>query len=87
MTQFQILCKLVSRHSYTSNNLYPDGKNCTVPVLHRDFYVAKDEVPWPALRQVTPTNFIAGPLLASCDKLDTCVILTNFCNFGKISSR
>jgi len=24
--------------------------------------VAKDEAPWPVLRQVTPTNFIAGPL-------------------------
>jgi len=42
--------------------LYPDGKNCAVPVLHRDYFVAKDEAQWPALRQVTPTNFIAGPL-------------------------
>jgi hypothetical protein len=41
--------------------LYPDGKNCAVPVLHRDYFVAKDEAQWPALRQVTPTNFIAGP--------------------------
>ena len=39
-----------------------EGKNCAVPVSHRDFFVAKDEAPWPALRQVTPTNFIAGPL-------------------------
>jgi len=62
MTQFQILCKLVPRHSYTPGNLYPDGKNCAVPVLHRDYFVAKDEAQWPALRQVTPTNFIAGPL-------------------------
>jgi len=23
---------------------------------------AKDETPWPVLRQVTPTNSIAGPL-------------------------
>jgi len=30
--------------------------------LHRDYFVAKDEAQWPALRQVTPTNFIAGPL-------------------------
>jgi len=45
--------------------LYPDGKNCAVPVLHRDYFVAKDEAQWPALRQVTPTNFIAGPLCAS----------------------
>jgi len=42
--------------------LYPYGKNCAVPVLHRDYFVAKDEAPWPVLRQVTPTNFIAGPL-------------------------
>jgi hypothetical protein len=62
MTQFQILCKLVPRHSYIPGNLYPDGKNCAVPVLHRDYFVAKDEAQWPALRQVTPTNFIAGPL-------------------------
>jgi len=62
MTQFQILCKLVPRHSYTPGNLYPEGKNCAVSVLHRDYFVAKDEAPCPALRQVTPTNFIAGPL-------------------------
>jgi len=62
MTQFQILCKLVPRHSYTPGNLHPDGKNCAVPVLHRDYFVAKEEAQWPALRQVTPTNFIAGPL-------------------------
>jgi len=62
MTQFLPLCKLVPRHSYTPGNLYPNGKNCAVPVLHRDYFVAKDEAQWPALRQVTPTNFIAGPL-------------------------
>jgi len=62
MTQFQILCKLVTRHSYTPGNLCPDGKNCAVPVSHRDYFVSKDEVQWPVLRQVTPTNFIAGPL-------------------------
>jgi len=67
MTQFQILCKLVPRHSYTPGNLHPDGKNCAVPVLHRDYFVAKEEAQWPALRQVTPTNFIAGPLVASCN--------------------
>jgi len=40
------------------------GKNCAVPVLHRDPPAggAKDEAPWPVLRQVTPANFIAGPL-------------------------
>ena len=69
MTQFQILCKLVQRHSYTPGNLYPDGKNCAVPVSHRDYFparttdvvqsggVAKDEAQWPMLRQVTPTKF------------------------------
>jgi len=62
MTQYQILSKLVPRHAYTPGNLYPYGKNCAVPVLHRDYFVAKDEAPWPVLRQVTPTNFIAGPL-------------------------
>jgi len=45
--------------------LYPEGKNCAVPVLHRDYFVAKDEAQWLALRQVTPTNFIAGPLAVS----------------------
>jgi len=67
MTQFLSLCKLVPRHSYTPGNLYPDGKNCAVPVLHRDYFVAKDEAQWPALRQVTPTNFIAGPLAKMCE--------------------
>jgi len=64
MTQFQIPCKLVTRHSYKPDNLYPDGKNCAVPVSHRDYFVAKDEAQCPVLRQVTPTNFIAGPLVA-----------------------
>jgi len=32
--------------------------------------VAKDEAQWPALRQVTPTNFIAGPLGASVSHSD-----------------
>jgi len=57
MTQFQILSKLVPRHSYTPAILYPDGKNCAVPVLHRDFFLAKVEALWPVLRQVTPTKF------------------------------
>jgi len=74
MTHYQIFFNLVPRHSYTPDNLYPDGKNCAVPVSHRDYFparttdvvqsggVAKDEAQWPVLRQVTPTNFIAGPL-------------------------
>ena len=57
MTQFQILIKLVTRHSYTPGNLYPDGKNCAVPVSYRDYFVAKDDVQWPVLHQVTPTKF------------------------------
>ena len=38
-----------------------------VPVLHRDPPAggAKVEAPWPVLRQVTPTNFIAVPLAFS----------------------
>jgi len=62
MIHYQISIKLVARHSYTPGILYPDGKNCAVPVSYRDFFVAKDEAQWPVLRQVTPTNFIAGPL-------------------------
>jgi hypothetical protein len=61
MTQFQTLSKFVLRHSYTPGSLYPDGKNCAVPSLHQDYFVAKDETQWLVLRQVTPTNFIAGP--------------------------
>ena len=64
MTQYRLSIKLVLRHSYTPGNLYLDGKNCAVPVSHRDPPAggAKVEAPWPVLRQVTPTNFIAGPL-------------------------
>ena len=64
MTRYQILIKLVLRHSYTPGNLYLDGKNCAVPVLHRDFFVAKDEAPWPALRQVTPTKFYCRAVIS-----------------------
>jgi hypothetical protein len=42
--------------------LYLDGKNCAVPSLHRDSFLAKVPGLCPVLRQVTPTNFIAGPL-------------------------
>jgi len=30
--------------------------------LHRDKFLAKVPGPYPVRRQVTPTNFIAGPL-------------------------
>jgi hypothetical protein len=64
LTHNLLAIKLISRHSYTPGNLYLDGKKCAIPSLYRDFYVAKDEGPCPVLRQVTPTNFIAGPLYA-----------------------
>jgi hypothetical protein len=43
-------------------NLYQDGKTCAIPSLHRDKFLAKVPGPCPVQRQVTPTNFIAGPL-------------------------
>jgi len=46
--------------------LYPEGKNCAVPVLHRDYFVAKDEAQWPALRQVTPTKFYCRAVIGNC---------------------
>ena len=42
--------------------LYLDGKTCAIPSLHRDSFLAKVPGLFPVLRQVTPTNFIAGPL-------------------------
>jgi len=42
--------------------LYLDGKNHAVPSLHRDNILAKVPGLCPVRRQVTPTNFIAGPL-------------------------
>ena len=41
-----------------------------IPCMYRDYFLAKDENQWPVLRQVTPTNFIAGPLCAGWS-LDT----------------
>ena len=38
------------------------AKTRAVPSLHRDSFLAKVSGPCPVLRQVTPTNFIAGPL-------------------------
>jgi hypothetical protein len=32
--------------------------------LYLDYLLAKDDLLLPVLRQVTPTNFIAGPLVA-----------------------
>jgi len=61
----RILPAICTQPSYAKASEGEDGKNCAVPVLHRDYLVAKDEAPWPVLRQVTPTNFIAGPLWVS----------------------
>jgi hypothetical protein len=38
------------------------AKTRAVPSLHRDNFLAKVSGLCPVLRQVTPTNFIAGPL-------------------------
>jgi len=38
------------------------AKTRAVPSLHRDSFLAKVPGPWAVRRQVTPTNFIAGPL-------------------------
>jgi hypothetical protein len=38
------------------------AKTRVVPSLHRDNFLAKVPGPCPVRRQVTPTNFIAGPL-------------------------
>jgi hypothetical protein len=38
------------------------AKTRAVPSLHRDSFLAKVPGPCPVRRQVTPTNFIAGPL-------------------------
>jgi hypothetical protein len=40
------------------------AKTRAVPSLHRDSFLAKVPGPFPVRRQVTPTNFIAGPLYA-----------------------
>jgi hypothetical protein len=42
------------------------AKTRAVPSLHRDNFLAKVPGPCQALRQVTPTNFIAGPLAFIC---------------------
>ncbi len=39
------------------------AKTRAVPSLHRDSFLAKVPGLCPVLRQVTPTNFIAGPLV------------------------
>jgi hypothetical protein len=62
LTCYLLPISIVPRHSYSSQNLYQDGKNHAVPSLHRDSFLAKEPGPCPVLRQVTPTNFIAGPL-------------------------
>jgi hypothetical protein len=39
------------------------SKTRAIPSLHRDSFLAKVSGLCPVLRQVTPTNFIAGPLV------------------------
>src|SRR4030042_2370712 len=41
LTCYQLPINLVPRHSYSSQNLYPDGKKCAIPSLHRDSFLAK----------------------------------------------
>jgi hypothetical protein len=45
------------------------AKTRAVPSLHRDSFLAKVPRPCPVLRQVTPTNFIAGPLCLNRSRL------------------
>ena len=97
LTYYLLPINFVPRHSYNSDKLYPNGKKCAMVCSFRlcartlpRFEFSAHSLP--ACRQAgihsaTPTNFIAGPLLASCSIRDTYEILTNFCNFGKISSR
>jgi len=37
-------------------------KHRAIPSLYRDSFLAKEHALWPVLRQVTPTNYTAGPL-------------------------
>jgi len=37
-------------------------KHSAMPSLYRDYFLAKETILWPVLRQATPTNSTGGPL-------------------------
>ena len=47
LTCYLLPINFVPRHSYISQNLYPDGKNHAIPSLHRDSFLAKVSGSWP----------------------------------------
>ena len=54
--KFAAPISLVPRHSYNSQNLYPDGKKCAIPSLHRDNFSAKVPGPCPVLASGNTTS-------------------------------
>jgi hypothetical protein len=54
--KFAAPISLVTRHSYTSQNLYLDGKKCAIPSLHRDSFLAKVHRTWPVLPSGNTTS-------------------------------
>ena len=66
--------------------LYPDGKKCAIPSLHRDSFPAKVPGPCPVLRRVTQPPHIAGPLYVRCLILDPLIEYENNSSFYKLES-
>jgi hypothetical protein len=54
--KFAAPINIVPRHSYSSQNLYPDGKKCAIPSLHRDNFSAKEPGPCPVLASGNTTS-------------------------------
>jgi hypothetical protein len=60
-TIYRPLIKIVPRHAYNSQNLYPDGKKCAIPSLHRDSFSAKVPGHKPALASGNSHRRILAP--------------------------
>ena len=78
------LIKIVTRHSYNSHNLYPDGKNHAIPSLHRDSFVAKVPGPYPDASSGNTTSPYCRAVTAKAEP--EVQLHFNFCIFAKTSN-
>ncbi len=67
--KFAAPIKLVPRHSYRSSSLYPDGKKCAIPSLHRDSFLAKVPGPCPVLSSGNTTSPYCRAVIVHLEQL------------------
>ena len=62
--KFAAPIKLVLRHWYNLQSLYPDGKKCPIPSLHRDYFAAKEPGLHPVLTSGNATSLYCRAIIS-----------------------